>query len=688
LVGVLTTQNRKAQLQADEGYVKLIRIRQLTERRCHGDALVAIAALEPELAASRDAIYLTAVNQRSLDQGAAALATLERLQRQHPHFSRVYEERGLCLAAANEVPGAIDAFERSVNINAALPSSWSMLERLYRITGDVKKATFAAEQLAMLERMPAQIVQAGSLFCDGELDSADRILRAYLRASGTHVEALRLLGRIAHQRFALEDAEGLLEEALKLAPNYRAARADYARVLIDRQKYLQARGEITNLLKLEPGNRDYLSLQATACAGLGEHERAITLYRELVIAEPGWLHLQLLLGNSLKAVGRQQDAIEPYRAAAAARPSFGDAHWSLANLKTYRFTADEIERMRAEEAAPATARVDRYHLCFSLGKALEDRGEYAESWRYYERGNALKRAESRYDPLLTALNTREQIEVCTAEFFAARAGAGLPDPAPIFIVGLPRAGSTLIEQILASHSQVEGTQELGEVERIVRELRGREPGANYPAVLAGLGREEFGRLGEKYISGAQAYRTREPMVGQAGLGRRRRGQPFFIDKMPNNFRHIGLIHLMLPEAKIIDVRREPMACCFSNLKQLFARGQEFTYSVEGIAHYYRSYLELMRHWDNVLPGQVLHLCYEDVVEDVEASVRRVMQFCELEFEPGCVEFYKTARSVSTASSEQVRQPIFRSGLSQWRHYESWLGPLEEALGDALVRYRE
>jgi tetratricopeptide (TPR) repeat protein len=671
-------QNRKAKLQADEGSVKLAWIRQLTERRCHGDALVAIAALEPELAASRDALYLSAVNQRSLNQGAAALATLERLQRQHPHFSRVYEERGHCLAAVNEVSGAIDAFERSVNINAALPSSWSMLERLYRMTGDVKKMRLAAEQLTMLGRLPAQIVQAGSLFCDGELDSAERIVRAYMRASGTHVEALRLLGRIAHQRRALENAEGLLDEALRLAPNYRAARADYARVLIDRQKYLQARGEIANLLKLEPGNRDYLSLQATACAGLGEHERAIILYRELIVAEPGWLHLQLLLGNSLKAVGRQQDAIESYRAAAAARSSFGDAHWSLANLKTYRFTADEIERMSAQEAAPATARVDRYHLCFSLGKAFEDRGEYAESWRYYERGNALKRAESRYDPQFTEINTRAQIDVLTAEFFAARAGAGLPDPAPIFIVGLPRAGSTLIEQIVASHSQVEGTQELHEIERIVRELQGREPGGSYPAVLAGLGREEFDGLGEEYIGRARAYRK-----GHAGMG-----QPFFVDKMPNNFRHIGLIHLMLPKAKIIDVRREPMACCFSNLKQLFASGQEFTYSIESIAHYYRSYLELMRHWDRVLPARVLRLCYEDVVEDVEASVRRMMQFCELEFEPGCVEFYRTARSISTASSEQVRQPIFRSGLSQWRHYESWLGPLEEALGDALIRYRE
>lgn len=668
-------------MQEDEGSVKLARIRQLSEQRCHVDALVAITALAADLAGSRDALYLTAVNQRCLNQSVAALATLERLQQQHPNFSRVYEERGHCLAAVNDVANAIDAFECGVNINAALPSSWRMLERLYRATGNVTKATFAAQQLAMLGRLPAQIVQAGSLFCDGELDLAERVIREHLRASGKHVEALRLLGRIAHQRHVLEDAEGLLQEALRLAPTYLALRADYARVLIDRQKHLQARNEIASLLKLEPDNKDYLSLHASVCAGLGEHEFAITLYRELVSAAPSWPHLRLLLGNSLKAVGRQREAIESYRAAAATRPSLGDAYWSLANLKTYRFTVDEIERMRTAEAAPATQPVDRYHLCFSLGKALEDRGEYAQSWRYYELGNALKRAESRYDPLFSEINTREQIEVCTTEFFAARAGVGLQDPAPIFIVGLPRSGSTLIEQILASHSQVESTQELHEIERIVTELQGREldvSSQRYPAVLPELGREEFGRLGEKYIGGANAYRK-----SQAGMA-----QAFFVDKMPNNFRHIGLIHLMLPRAKIIDVRREPMACCFSNLKQLFASGQEFTYSIESMARYYRSYLELMRHWDSALPGRVLHLCYEDVVEDIEASVRRVMQFCELEFEPGCAEFYRTARSVSTASSEQVRLPIFRSGLSQWRHYETWLGPLGEALGDALVRYRE
>jgi tetratricopeptide (TPR) repeat protein len=408
----------------------------------------------------------------------------------------------------------------------------------------------------------------------------------------------------------------------------------------------------------------------------------VGLGRQLLAASPTSADLHVSLGHALKAVGRQKEATESYQMAAAAKPSFGDAWWSLANLKTRRFSQDEIKRMRAEESVPAARPVDRYHLCFALGKAFEDRNEYAESWQFYERGNALKRAESRYRPDVTETNTRKQIEVCTAQFFAARVGVGVTDPDPIFVVGLPRSGSTLIEQILASHSQVEGTQELSDIQRIVLEMKQSGPGDlrmstlkdnYYPGVLAELAPEDFGRLGERYLSDTRAY-----------LGHK----PFFIDKMPNNFRHIGLIHLMMPNAKIIDVRREPMACCFSNLKQLFASGQEFTYSIEDIARYYRCYLELMRHWDAVLPGRLLRVWYEDVVEDLEGNVRRILQFCGLEFESACVEFYKTERSVRTASSEQVRQPIFRSGLLQWRNYEPWLGPLKDSLGDALVRYCE
>jgi tetratricopeptide (TPR) repeat protein len=601
---------------------------------------------------------------------------LDSLQLQHPGFSRLYEERGFCYVARKDAAHAIEALLIGVNINPALPLSWSTLEGLYRMTGSQENAQTAAAHVATLKRLPQEIISATGLFADGDVVQAEAIIRAYLLKHGNHIEAMRLLARIGLQRDVLDDAEILLEAVLEMDPTYRAARLDYVRVLLERHKYTETKAQLEQLLELEPQNHQYRTLYATALVGVGEHEKSVTLYRELLRETPQAADLQLSVAHSLKTLGRQDESIEAYRAAAAARPNYGDAYWSLANLKTYRFSDGEIAGMRAEEASSGTPAVDRYHLCFALGKALEDRGQYEESWVFYQRGNALKRAESRYRPELIELNTRRQIEVCTPEFFSQRAGLGAQSRDPIFILGLPRSGSTLIEQILASHSQVEGTQELADIPRMVIELQGRAPDIDnprYPGVLAELPPQEFSRLGDRYLADTRVYRS---------------DRPYFIDKMPNNFRHVGLIHLILPHAKIIDARREPMACCFSNLKQLFANGQEFTYSFDDIARYYRTYLELMAHWNRALPGKVLRVEHETVVDDLEGSVRRILEFCGLEFEPSCVEFYKTARAVRTASSEQVRQPIFREGLDQWKHYEPWLGPLKESLGEALVRYRD
>jgi tetratricopeptide (TPR) repeat protein len=652
------------------------RVRELFNNRRYAQALEAGEALALKVPENRDVLYLIALSQRYSNKIAEALATLERLELHHPAFSRLYQERGHCHVVLKDAPRAIDAFLRGVNINPALPASWSMLEGLYRMTGNMENAGMAAAHVVTLKRLPPEVIQATGLFSDGDLAPAESIIRAFLLKHGNHVEAMRLLGRIAFKRDVLDDAELLFESLLELAPDYQAARHDYALVLLERHRHLQARLQLDKLLQIEPANRQYRTLYATTCVGLGEHERAITLYRELLADAPGAADLQLSVAHSLKTLGRQEEAIDAYRTAAAARPHFGDAYWSLANLKTYRFTDDEIARMQADESTPAAALVDRYHLCFALGKALEDRGEYPESWSYYERGNGLKRSESRYRSEVLETNTRKQREICTQSFFARRAGWGVKSPDPIFIIGLPRAGSTLLEQILASHSGVEGTQELADIPRMVMELQGREPdmlNPRYPGILEELSREDFLRMGEKYLADTRIYRT---------------DKPFFIDKMPNNFRHIGLIHLMLPHAKIIDARREPMACCFSNLKQLFANGQEFTYSIEDIARYYRTYLDLMDHWDQVLPGRVLRVWHEDVVDDLESNVRRMLDFCGLQFEPACVDFHKTERSVRTASSEQVRQPIFREGLDQWKHYDHWLAPLKDALGDAPVRYRK
>jgi len=520
------------------------------------------------------------------------------------------------------------------------------------------------------------VITATALFPDGELAESEQMVRDFLLKQGHHIEAMRLLARIGMEHDVLDDAQLLLEAVLDLEPNYHAARFDYAQVLCRRHLYAAAQQQAEKLLATDRSNRDYRTLHAMTCVGLGQHERAVELYRRLLpgALQPAELHLSI--AHSLKTLGQRAPAVAEYHAAASAREGFGDAWWSLANLKTYRFADAELEQMRAAEAAAATGPIDRYHLCFALGKALEDRGQYATSFDYYARGNALKRGASRYRPEVIEQNTRLQVEVCTRELFARREGTGTPGNDPILIVGLPRSGSTLIEQILASHSKVEGTHELADIPRMVVELQGRDwqlENPRYPAALAQMSADDFRRLGEKYLKDTRSYRS---------------GKPHFIDKMPNNFRHVGLIHLMLPNARIIDARREPLACCFGNFKQLFAHGQEFAYSLEDLARYYRTYLELMRHWDVVLPGRVLRVHYEDVVADLEGNVRRILDHCGLEFEPACVDFHRTERSVRTASSEQVRQPIYREALDQWRHYEPWLGALREALGDALTRYRE
>ncbi len=651
------------------------RIRQLVSERRFAEGLQAADALLVAVPENRDVLYLRAQAQRLLGDIPAALATLAALEQLHPRFSRLHQERGHCYVVLKQAPEAIDAFLHGVHINPALPASWSMLEGLYRMTGQAANAAEAAAHVATLKELPPEVVTATALFSDGELAEAEQLIRAFLIKHGHHVEAMRLLARIGLERDVLDDAQLLLEAVLDLTPDYHAARFEYAQVLSKRHMHQQAREQTERLLAVDRANRNYRTLHAMTCVGLGLHERAIELYRELLAGATQPADLHLSIAHSLKTLGRREEAIAAYRAAAAARSAYGDAWWSLANLKTYRFEDGELERMREAESAATTSVVDRYHLCFALGKALEDQEQYEKSFEYYARGNALKRAESRYRPEVFELNTRLQIEVCTPELFARNTDGGVRAVDPIFIVGLPRSGSTLIEQILASHSAVEGTHELADLPRIVVDLQGRDwslDNPRYPAVLSQMSAADFRRLGEKYLSDTRVYRT---------------GKARFIDKMPNNFRHLGLIHLMLPNARIIDARREPMACCFGNLKQLFAHGQEFTYSIEDIARYYRTYLELMRHWDAVLPGRVLRVQHEDLVDDLEGNVRRLLDYCELEFEPACVEFHRTERSVRTASSEQVRQPIYREGLDQWRHYEPWLGRLREALGDALTRYR-
>jgi tetratricopeptide (TPR) repeat protein len=430
------------------------------------------------------------------------------------------------------------------------------------------------------------------------------------------------------------------------------ARYDYAQVLLRRHRNLEAFSQAEKLLRADRVNRSYRLLYASACVALGKHDEALNVYRELLAESPRAAGIHVSMGHVLKTLGREAEAIGCYRSAAAAAPGYGEVYWSLADLKTYRFSEEEISRMRRHEELGATSPADRYHLCFALAKALEDRADYAESFRYYLRGNALKHHQVGYKPEPMERTARRQMATCTQAFFAAREHVGCPSDAPIFIVGMPAAGSMLLEQMLASHSRVEATRDLAQIPRLVHSFKQRGRGdrtPRYPQVLAELDAAQFKQLGEKYLAETEAHRT---------------GKPFFVDGSPSNFRHIGFIHLILPNARIIDARREPMACCFSNFTQLFAVGGEFTYRLEDVARYYRSYVELMAHWDRVLPGKIQRVQYEELAQDPAANVRRMLDFCGLDFEPAC-----------------LRQPPFEEGRDDWRKFEPWLAPLKSALGE-------
>lgn len=603
-----------------------------------------------------------------------ALAALSRLEAICSRFSRLYQERGHCHVLRRDTPAAIAALQTAVRLNPTLPACWDMLEQLYRMQGDTAQSAIAAQHLATLRQLPPEVVVANSLFADGDLGPAEDVIRDYLDRDRDNVGSLRLLARIRMERQAPDEAEALLKSVLERAPDYHAARLDYAVALLQQQKHLAAKREAETLLAHDPDHREYLKQYGAACIGLGDHEAVIDLYARLLARDPtasDVAELRVWRANALKIAGRGPEAMADYHAALAARPDHAVAWFSLANLKTYSFTDDEIACMRAAEARADTQDMDRVYLCFALGSALEDRGDYAASWVFYERGNALRRLASRYSPAAAEACAARLKQVFTADAFARRAGWGVDRSGPIFILGLPRSGSTLIEQILASHPDVEGTYELTEMSRYAGELCGRDSDCDLPLrpeALMGLTAADARALGERYLADTRTYR--------------KLGRPYVIDKMPNNFWHIGLIHLALPGAIVIDVRRAPLACGFSNFKQLFGgANQEFSYGFDEIARYYRTYLDLMRHWDEVLPGRVLRVRYEDVVDDLEGSVRRLLAHCGLPFDPACLAFHETRRSVRTPSSEQVRQPIGRAGLAQWRHYEPWLAPLQRALGD-------
>ncbi|HVS75966.1 MAG TPA: sulfotransferase, partial [Steroidobacteraceae bacterium] len=487
-----------------------------------------------------------------------------------------------------------------------------------------------------------------------------------LRRHGPHLDGMRLLAQACVDRKSYDDAELLLEAVLDRSPDYHEARYELGVVFMQRRRFYPALLQAERLLRLRPTDRKTRMLYANACEGLGRFDDAMRVYRELLAESPDDPDVEFPIAFGLRNQGKADEAIAGFRRAMRLPGCVGSAFAALADMKTCRFSDEDIAVMRRIVADPNAAS-QHLPVCFALGKAFEDRRQFEESFRYYEMGNALRRAESRHNFAAMERNVALREALFTPEFFAARRGMGCPRPDPIFIVGMPRAGSTLLEQILASHSQVDGTLELPEIPRLVKQFRPRRPDEpdRYAKVLADLTPQELRRLGEIYLEETRVYRQ---------------DAPFFVDKMPGNFEEVGFIHLILPNARIIDARRDAMACCFSNFKQLFGNGQEFSYDLRSVGHYYRNYVRLMDHWDRVLPGKVLRVWHADTVNELEGTVRRILDYCGLPFEQSCLEFYKTQRSVRTVSSEQVRRPINREGLEQWRNYEPWLGPLKEELG--------
>jgi len=610
-----------------------------------------------------EGIYCLAVCQRKQLKYTQAMDNLDHVLLEAPDHGRAHQEQGFIHKALGDSFNAIDAFEKAVVLNPALFGSWRVLAD----EPDYAKRQEAKKHVAWLSSLPPALVSVSSLIYQNKWHRAERLCRHFLKDNPHQPEAMRLLAELGNKFQILDDAEFLLASCLQLEPNYKRARLDYVHVLHKRQKYNKALEQAKILLDSDINNSNLRIGLGNAQQATGDFAAAIKTFESVLHNNPDNYSIHLTLGHALKTMGRVEDAIKAYRNSYHIKPDFGDAFWSLANLKTYRFSADERQQMRDQEASTNTTINDKIHLCFALGKDLEDSEHFDEAFSFYQRGNTLKSEQDRYDSKPLDISFDIQKNNFDAAFFKRHEQSGCPAPDPIFIVGLPRAGSTLLEQILSSHSQVDGTMELANIIGLAHRLNGRQvvqDTPRYPGILNKISADDLTKMGELYIEETQHHRQ---------------GAMFFIDKMPNNFRHIALINLILPNAKIIDARRDPMSCCFSGFKQLFGEGQQFSYDLTDIGHYYRSYVEIMDHWDEALPGKILRVQYEDVVADLETQVRRLLDYCGLPFEQACLDFHSNKRAVRTPSSEQVRQPIYQSGLEQWRHYESHLEPLKKAL---------
>jgi tetratricopeptide (TPR) repeat protein len=621
------------------------------------------------------AVVLLAAARRRAGDPAAAIDVLEPLLRTPAAGAAAWFEYGLALGSAARGDDAVRALKKTVSLQPDHAQAWRALADHLLASSDYEEGDAAYARHIRHSTRDPELQQAAAAMVRNDIPRAETLLKAHLKKLPTDVPAIRMLAEVAARCGRNDAALALLERCLELAPGFSAARYNYASLLHRLNDPERSLAEIERLLVANPRSPSYRNLHAILLSRVGEYERSGRVYRQLLDEYPANGKLWLSYGHVLKTQGRQDECIEAYRRSVSLEPAFGEAYWSLANLKTFRFDATDLAAMRTQLARPDLDAESRLQFQFALGKACEDSGDYAQSFEHYAQGNALQRAAHPYDAELNSRRLARLKKTFTGEFFRDRAGHGCEARDPIFIVGMPRAGSTLLEQILSSHSAVEGTTELPEIISMAKGLRALADSSDiavYAEVLAGRTPAELRELGERYIERTRIHRKTD--------------RPFFIDKMPNNFLHVGMIHAVLPDAKIIDARRHPMGCCFSNFKQYYARGQNFSYSLADMGRFYRDYVELMAHFDAVLPGRVHRVFYERTVEDTETEVRRLLEYCGLRFEPGCLRFFENERPVRTASAEQVRRPIYQEGVDLWRHYEPWLGPLKDALGPVLDAY--
>ena len=603
-----------------------------------------------------------------------AIETLERAVAAAPQFQRARTD----LARAYREDGRLDAarqeLRRVLKEAPALDGAWLAYGDVLVDLEKYEDARFAFEQARLFDPHCQRIETATAALVAGNNQSAESIFRDILKADASHVAALCGLAAISLGAGNTGDSERLLRHALKQTAHSPLARRGLSHTLLAAGRLLEAEAAMRTLVKFEPENPQNWVALGSVYTRLLRQDDALSAFEEAARLNPAQVRLRLSIGHIHKTLGRRKECEQAYHECLRMDPALGEAYWSLADLKTYVFSDAEIAAMLGLLAGSSGDDSNKAQLHFALARALEQKKEYQLAFSHYAVGNALRRSSSPFAIANFEAKSRRVAACFDSAFFAERLGAGCPDASPIFIVGLPRSGSTLVEQILASHSRVEGTMELPNILTMVREFDHMDArGDGYPENVRAVSPEKRAALGRRYLDETRPIRS---------------GRPHFIDKMPNNFSHIGLIHAILPNATVIDVRRHPMDACFSTFKQHFSEGQSFSYDLDDLGRYYRAYLALMDHWDEVLPGKVMHLEYEKLIRDPDANIRRLLAHCRLPFEAACLNFHATRRPVRTASSEQVRQPLYASGVGYWKHFAKELEPLRVSLGDCIERFMD